>query len=197
MDSKKLEFSEAFGSILFIYIYIFIYIHSHSHFKFRWVGSQTSPVPVCMFLPGLLGCIAASTSPTISTGSRSLWRRRTPAAPSCCPCCCWPWSAPGWWAATLSAKPSSTSSTPGWRWRTTAATTCPGLCTDCCPSWEDPPTTKTTMYSSVATMPPISPTGTGSLAPTTQRWRSIMNVSKGRKEKCQHKGGIMIIMLLE
>lgn len=113
--------------------------------------------------------------------SPSLWQPRTPARPSCCLCCCWLWPAPGWWAATLWAKPSSISSTAGWRWRTTVATTCPGLCTDCCPSWEELPTTKPTIVSTMATTPPTSPTGTSSLAHTMHQW-SLHNVTKGSKQ---------------
>lgn len=51
------------------------------------------------------------------------------------------------------------------------ATTCPGLCTDCCPAWEEPPSTRPTTGCTEATTPPTSPTGTKSLEHTIEMQR--------------------------
>ncbi|KAI4820622.1 hypothetical protein KUCAC02_028594 [Chaenocephalus aceratus] len=43
--------------------------------------------------------------------------------------------------------------------RTTADTTCRGLCTACCPAWEEPPCHQAHMFCTTSTTPPISPLG--------------------------------------
>ena len=132
--------------------------------NFEEIRTGTVPEPVFWSLE-YPGCIDGSTMFTTRTRLPLPWLPKMPAQLSSSPCSSWPWSVLTWWAATHSARPCSTSSTPGWPWRTTVTTIFPGPSTSCCPAWAVPPSTRLTTTSTEETTPPTSYTGIGCVGP--------------------------------